>query len=234
MPDPLQIPKLVVSICGLLLSLTAGVVALRTFLRNEKWRRAEFLAREMKEFFADERVQKSLTLIDWGVRRMKLFADGESVVVTRALQALALRPHILLNTSDSDLMMDAEANDVSQGAFTPSEARIRDCYDGLLDGLERLSSYVQTGLVEISALRPYIGYWIDDIHSSSENKMDCAWAGALLTYINFYRYQGVLWLFSEFGREIGPSSDAYRGFLKNMQDQDTAARLARSIGVIYP
>ena len=57
MTDPqIEIAKLVVSIIGLGGTLVAATLALRTFQRNEAWKRAEFLAREMKEFFANERV----------------------------------------------------------------------------------------------------------------------------------------------------------------------------------
>jgi hypothetical protein len=50
-------------------------------------------------------------------------------------------------------------------SFTHAEAAIRDPYDALLDGFERLASYVKMGLVEVASLRPYIGYWVDDIAS---------------------------------------------------------------------
>lgn len=237
-PDVLQIPKFIVSVCGLILSVIAGVVALRSFLRNEKWKKAEFLASEMKEFFADDRVQKSMLLIDWGVRRIQLFSqsntDSEGVVVTRQMQVSALRPHVLLSSPDSDSLMNAESTTHGQGAFTPDEARIRDCYDGFLDGLERISSYARTGLVEISALRPYIGYWISEIHSSTDYVQDAAWSASLLTYINFYHFEGVMWLFKAFNCDIGPSSTAYRGFLEKMKDQRAASMLAKSVKIIYP
>jgi hypothetical protein len=39
-------------------------IGVSTYYRTEKWNRAEFLANEMKEFFATPRVQKALILID--------------------------------------------------------------------------------------------------------------------------------------------------------------------------
>jgi hypothetical protein len=50
-------------------------VGLFQYRRAQRWKRAEFLANEMKEFFATPRVQKALLLIDWGRRRVQLLED---------------------------------------------------------------------------------------------------------------------------------------------------------------
>jgi hypothetical protein len=243
----LELSKFYFSTIGLALSLVGGILALQSFRRNERWKKAEFLAQEMKEFFADRRSQQAMLLIDWGVRRVQLFPaedkDSGKVVVTREMQIRALRPHTFLQPNTDiqmtvgDTYSDAETDKGmsvrGREGFSPAEAAIRDCYDGFLDGLERLSSYVKTGLVEISALRPYIGYWIDDIHAPTQNKLDAAWSASLLTYISFYRFEEVLWLFEAFGRDIRPSSPAYLGFLKEMADPNLAMKLSQSVGGTY-
>ena len=77
----------------------------------------------------------TLSLIDWGTRRMQLDPTADpnqpDIVVTREMQLSALRPHTLLNYSESDSVMDGTSID-GKTAFTPSEARIRDCYDAFL------------------------------------------------------------------------------------------------------
>jgi|SRR5665213_216051 len=241
-----EFDKFCVSLGSLILAVVAGVVGLNSFLRNERWKRAEFLAKEMKDFFADARIQKTLTLIDWGIRRVQLLPeDGPDkgwVIITRELQVRSLRPHTLLQSTGSDPEMAVDptsakvdlAREGYADRFTHAEAAIRDCYDGFLDGLERISSYVRTGVVDISTIRPYLGYWIDDIYSSTENKPDAAWTAALLTYITFYQFEGVLWLFKKMGRDISVHSTAYLGFLEGMEDQELASRLAGCVKVNYP
>jgi len=236
-PDTLENYKLYVSAAGLFLSLIGGVLALQSFYRNEKWKKAEFLAKEMKDFFENANVQKALLLIDWGIRRIKLLPSGQDdgyVVVTRPLQVSALRPHIFLRMNDSNSEMISSTECDYRETFTPSEACIRDCYDSFLDGLERLSSYVRTGVVGIKALRPYIGYWVDDIHAPTTSSVDAAWMASLLTYISFYKLEGVLWLFSAFERDIGPKSDAYIRSFRTMEDQEFASKLAKCVGTNYP
>jgi hypothetical protein len=230
----IEIAKLVVSVVGLGGTLGAAILALRTFQRNEAWKRAEFLAREMKEFLANERVQKALLLIDWGSRRIRLL-DGPSpdhgwVRVTRSLQVRALLPHTLLNAK---LGSDVETDQTSPGQimrrYSPEEAAIRDCYDAFLDGLERFASYVKTGLIDVGELRPYLAYWIDDIHAPTKDADDAAWCAALLTYIEFYRFQGVQWLFYAFHRDIAPDSESFRSFVARMADRTLAAKFIETV-----
>lgn len=213
-------------------------IVVSTYYRNERWKRAEFLANEMKEFFAIPRVQKALVLIDWGERRMDLLEDGSPtearVTVTRAMQVRGLTPHILLVGDGSDAEMVVTDDEAGREGFRMPEAAIRDCYDAFLDGLERFSSYVKTGLIEVSSLRPYIGYWIDSIASPTTNREDAAWCATLLTYISFYGFDGVLFLFKAFGKSIDPGSPVYLSFLSRMVDQKLASDLAGTAGQSYP
>ena len=236
-PTQLEHAKLVVQTVGLLGTLAAAVVAVITFRRTEKWKRAEFLAAKMKEFFDDRRVQQAMTLIDWGSRRVLLLdataSDGGVVRVTRQLQTRALLPHTLVDaTAGSDGEGDCDGA-VPMRRFSPEEAAIRDRYDAFLDGLERFAGYVQSGLVAAQDLRPYVGYWVDDIHAPTKDVEDAEWCAALLTYIHFYRYSGVQQLFTDFQRDISPGSAAYMGFVGQMRDQDLASRLAGAAGLRY-
>lgn len=230
--------KYAVKVAGAFGSLVAFAIAVSTYYRTERWKRAEFLAREMKEFFTAPRVQKAMLLIDWGKRRIQLLedraADQSVVVVDRAMQVRGLRPHVLVSGDASDPVAMEVADTTDIDRFTQPEAAIRDCYDAFLDGLERFASYMKTGLTDVASLRPYIGYWIDDIAAPTTNPDDAAWSAALLTYICYYRYTGVLWLFKEFGEDISPASQTYVSFLRGMHDQSLASALANTVGCRYP
>jgi hypothetical protein len=213
-------------------------VGLLQYRRAQRWKRAEFLANEMKDFLATPRVQKALLLIDWGCREIQLLEDRPTdeswVTVTRQMQTMGLRPHILLDRTGSD----SETFTVDEAApgegFTQSQAAIRDCYDAFLDGLEKFASHAKAGLIDLPSLRPYIGYWVDDISSPTDNVEDAAWCAALLTYVSFYRFEDVLWLFDRFGSSIRPSSTVYNSFLKLMLDQELARQLAGAVKCNYP
>jgi hypothetical protein len=230
----IEYAKLLIQAIGLLGTFVAAVLAVRTFRRTEQWKRAEFLAAKMKEFFDDRRVQQAMTLIDWGSRRVPLLdasaPDGGVVRVTRALQTRALLPHTMVDeATGSDIEGDADS--VPMRRYRPEEAAIRDRYDAFLDGLERFAGYVQSGLVEAAALRPYLGYWVDDIHAPTKDVADAEWCAVLLTYVHFYRYQGVQQLFRELGRDVSPGSAAYMSFIRQVQDKQLADGLLRAAGV---
>jgi len=225
-------------ILGLLGTLTAFGVGLFQYRNAQRWKRAEFVANEMKDFLAAPRVQKALLLIDWGHREIPLLEnrapDESQVIVTRQMQTMGLRPHILLDRTGSDPETFVVDESVSGEGFSPAQAAIRDCYDAFLDGLERFASYAKAGLIDISSLRPYIGYWVADISSATENADDAAWCAALLTYISFYRFDDVLWLFDAFDNGIRPSSPIYNSFLRVMVDQKLASLLAETVKCKYP
>ena len=194
MPAPnqaLEIAKLVVSIVALVGTLIAATIALISYRRTETWKRAEFLAREMKEFFAEPRVQKILQMIDWGARRIQLLDDKRDdrgmVRVTRQIQLQALLPHTVKRPRSS--MEESADTGSNAGRYSPEEAAIRDCYDGFLDGLARLASYAtpDLDLTRISQLRPFLGYWIETIHETPANDDDAAWLAALIAFIHFYK-----------------------------------------------
>ena len=154
------------------------LVGLFQYRRAQRWKKAEFLANEMKYFFATPRVQRALILIDWGSRRFQLLESGAAntpqTLVTRKMQALGLRPHVLLGPAASDDEVFVIEGTIARKGFTVEEAAIRDCYDAFLDGLEQFSSYVKTSLVDINSLRPYLGYWIAEIASPAQGFRGCS------------------------------------------------------------
>jgi hypothetical protein len=235
----LELVKVVVSILGFGGTIVTLALALWQFGRAEQWRRAEFLAREMKDFFADRNVQNALLMIDWGTRRIELYGkDGSkaegSVVVTRKLQIAALRPHTIVSGSDdSDAEAESTGGEVQAGsrlrAFTPDQARIRDSYDAFLDGLERFGSFLRGDLVTREQLRAYIGYWIRGLSTPSTDQADIDWQCVLLAYVDFYRFTDVQYLFSCLEASIGAQSDLFRKLLTRMSDRDLAVALEEAL-----
>lgn len=222
---------LIISLIAISLATLGGFMSINTYRRTEQWKRAEFLAKEMKEFFDNERVQIALTLIDWGSRYVQLLDDDAEkkgrVLVTRQMQVRALLPHTLKPLTSDSLVFCADGKHVDDELrrYSPAEAAIRDCYDSFLNGIETLSSYVKTDLISLDNLRPYIEYWIDDIHAPTKIEEDAAWSMALATYISVYRFKGVQWLFNEFDRSISPNSTSFKSFLSIMADKELAVKL---------
>ena len=212
--------EIALSLLGLAGAIVAFVVGYKQYRRSEQWKRAEFVAQEMKEFSDDTKVSLTLTMIDWGVRNLSLHAvrnrDDQTLTrVTRKMQCRALLPHTLVEPSVGS---DREAEDFGGGTdnaerFTFDQGIIRDCYDTFLDWLERFGSYLDSKLVSVKDLEPYLFYWVNDIAAPARDQLDADWSACLLLYIHVYEYKGVQALFNGFGHDISVTSPRFREFV---------------------
>lgn len=204
------------------------VAGLGQYWQAQQWKRAEFVADEMKSFFAQTGVRKAMVMIDWGTRNINLFENDSTdpktwPLVSRRLQSDALLPHPLRKERGGAVdAVQAEAVDSDLAGFSFEEVAIRDAFDAFLDGLERFASHVENGLLAPRDLRPYLGYWIDDIARPTNDAADGEWACSLLAYIAFYRYTGVRALFQAFGHDITPEGALFAGFLRQVADRSRA------------
>ncbi|HET7437458.1 MAG TPA: hypothetical protein VFN10_22330 [Thermoanaerobaculia bacterium] len=146
----------VVKLLALVGASVAFVVGLFQYRKAQRWKRAEWIAEEMQSFFSDARVLAALRMIDWGARRIELYPDREDP----ATRSVYVR--------DDELAKALENHEQRPTGFSEDEATIRDVFDHFLDRLERINSFVETHLVRIEDLRPYLRYWARHINAARE------------------------------------------------------------------
>jgi hypothetical protein len=178
-----------------------AAIAVFVFLRGlyeyrnaQKWRRAEWVAAEMKEFFQDPYIRNALTMLDWTDRRLPLLLAAPS---STAEQTFEYKEGMLLHGLSS-------RSSPQQRDYSDAELSIRDSFDRLLDALERIDSFVRAALVNPVELKPYLRYWIDVIGDPKNPKKSPEARHRLWAYIDDYGYDGVQALFKAFGRDIHP------------------------------
>jgi hypothetical protein len=227
-PAWLEPSKFVVSVVGVCVAAIVFYEGLRQYRRAQVWKRAEFLANEIKELLADRKAANALTMIDWGARRIKLDPEGQPIVVTYAMQSEALLPHTRVELSAGAPIESSRASidETTLGKFSSNEALIRDCYDALLDRLDRLGSYLETGLLSPADIRPYLGYYVDELAAPAANATEALWNLTLFTYVRFYHFRGIPILFERFGHDISPGGSVFQGFMKKVDHQKLAQGLA--------
>lgn len=171
-------PDDVVKLVAVVSAVLAFLVGLAQYRRAQQWKRAEWVASEMKSLFGDPLVQAALRMIDWASQRTLLYPDrkeeGDRHVLTT-------------NEGVARALMDHE--DRPDG-FSQLEVDIRAAFDRLLDGLERFHSYVDTGLVTLRDLRPYLKYWAVKLCRPRSPRPEEHRAARLLVYMNLYGYEG--------------------------------------------
>jgi hypothetical protein len=162
----------------------AFVVGLLQYRKAQHWKRAEWVAQEMQAFFSDRRVLAALRMIDWGARRIELYPERDNP----AERTIYVR--------DDELAKALQNHQDRPDGFTEDEATIRDVFDHFLDRLERINSFVETRLVMVSDLRPYLRYWARNILNAREGDPSVDRLVQLRKYIRTYGYSGVEALFA--------------------------------------
>jgi len=154
-PCPEWDPEAILKAIALFGAAVAFVVGLWQYRRAQQWKRAEWVAQEMKLLFGDPVVQAVLLMIDWGSRRIPLYPD----------RANEMARHVSLN--DDQVARALMWHEERPQGFSNLEADIRAAFDRFLDGLERFESYAETRLVKDADLRPYLSYWAEKICSAN-------------------------------------------------------------------
>lgn len=78
--------------------------SLKKTAHEQRWKKAEFIAKEAREFYADKRVERVVYMLDWGVRQFKFEEFGPtnswSFPITAISAATQRRSHttIIRNT----------------------------------------------------------------------------------------------------------------------------------------
>lgn len=179
-----------VKVVGALLAFLAG---LYQYTRAQKWKRGEFVAKQIKAFEADKKIQAALTMLDWNAREVSFPSETTEkpllLVVDQRLLCSALLPH-----------------ESAQG-YTAHEAMIRDCFDSLLDALVRFWNFVEADLISVDELRPYLIYWIRLMAGQMADWHTPAFYALLLYYIKHYGFDGAAQLIEGFGYSASVSDE---------------------------
>jgi hypothetical protein len=166
--------------------IVAFVVGLWQYRRAQKWKRSEWVAQEMRQFFGDADVRRALLMIDWGKREITFSTDSAPFgTVTYAV-------------SDAMIVKALQHHTLRKEKFSDEETLIRDTFDRFLDGLERLASFRACRLVSANDLRPYLAYWFNKIRDAEEGNSQRQRLVQLRRYIESYGFRGVQQLFLDY------------------------------------
>lgn len=152
-------------------------VGLWQYGRAQRWKKAEFVAGQIKDFEANVLVRRAMKMLDF--RDSHFVADGRTIHFNGDILARALPYESLVPESP------------------PDEAEIRLAFCDFFDGLERLYHFVEAGLITADHLKPYLPYWFrrfTTTHCKPQAFVDSIW-----TFIDGYEYAGVRELATLFG-----------------------------------
>lgn len=151
----------------------------------QKWKKAEFVAKEAKEFFLDKNVSRALIMLDYKENDIPVY-DNE----IEGCKSLRYNNELLMRS------LDPERNITE---FSKEEALIRKIFDDFLTKLGFLNHYVETGLVLHKDLIPYFGYWMDVLANPDKSKRNKYLMNRIWLYIDKFSHDDVRKLANRFG-----------------------------------
>jgi hypothetical protein len=184
-----EILKMVLEIVKIAGAVAAFVIGLAQYRKAQRWKRAEFVAGEVKDFNALSEVRNAKRMLDWTTRYVDLYPERDDpeerrVRVTDDVLIAALKPHSRVKR------------------FSPDGARIRDTFDEFFGRLERFENFIAADLISMKECEPYLAYWLDIIGNREKGARRPALARALQTYIKAYEFDGVESLLARFGYTV--------------------------------
>lgn len=184
-----------IAILGVSGGLIAFITGLIQYMKAQRWKRAEFVAKEIKEFESKQAIKVALKMLDWNVREYELYTNEKKLDKQK------------ISIDDSKLISALVPHTYNGSGFTDEEVYIRDIFDQLLDAFERFEHFIQSGLVGQEDFRPYLIYWIKIMGDMDSGRKPKQFYERLWSYIDFYEYYGVQKLFNRYSYDIFSHKD---------------------------
>jgi hypothetical protein len=131
---------LIASIGGVVVALK-GVAEMH---QTRVWRKTELAKRILDEIWADEKCAAAMMQVDWSNREFDI-GSNELARISRDDLLVALR------------------TDPANSKFSKKEVFVRDCFDSLLDALQRLEHYIDIKLIDFDDVKDSLEYTVDEL-----------------------------------------------------------------------
>lgn len=178
---------------GYLLSVEAAKRATVQAAEQQNWRKAEFLANQVKDFFSDECVERTTYMLDWHIRKLVIADDDDEEVLTlhddAAYAEAQNRPKLrdqFLNEGRAVVIARALRKHDDEG-FTEHEAVVRDNFDWLFFRLGQFQHMIQSGLFTYQEVDIHLSYVLDLI-SGGLDYVSSEVTAAIAGYVREYDF----------------------------------------------
>lgn len=163
------------------------VKSLIEYQNAQKWKKAEFLSKEAKEFFADKNVSRALLFLDYRENDIPVYENE-----IEGKKVLHYGTELLMNSFDSKKEISS---------LTTEEKLIRRIFDDFLTKLGFFNHYIDTKLINEENLKPYLGYWLMVLGSSEKSFRNSVLMSRIWEYIDELNQNEVRTLVKRFGYE---------------------------------
>lgn len=163
---------------------------------QQRWKKAEFLANLVKDFFADNNIKQVIYILDWHIRRTNLSGGSPLIVIAVHDGDLAKElenpkiereePLVILNIAESLRVHGADDR------FNELEALVRDKFDWFLFRLGQFQHMISSGLFSYDEVDIHLSYELDLISNGlGPGHVSPKLTAALMLYIEKYDFPAV-------------------------------------------
>ena len=177
------------TIGALAVSASTIMIGIYQYVKAQKWKKAEFVSKEIKEFYNDFDIKRAFVLLDWNSNELVLkeneIDEKKKIHFTDDLIFSALA------------FNENKGNDLEK--FCKEEVVIRSIFDSLFGWLIMFDSYIETELVTAEDLKPYLIYWIQILADTSSNRKPEKVREQIWKYIDTCGFEKLRQFCSRFG-----------------------------------
>jgi len=177
----------ILSAIGAAIALLALIKGVIEYTKAQRWKKAEFLAKEIKELYNDQDVKRAFRIFDWDRTTIPVYSNE---TLFNQAQSIHVDPTILL---------DALKHHSDRGNFSPEEQLIRDIMDQLFFKLSLFQGYVDSELIKPNDVKPYLIYYVRMLADPNSDRRSEKFRKAIAGYIKGYGYLDVQRLFASLG-----------------------------------
>jgi len=155
------------------------------YTKSQKWKKAEFVSKEVKEFYNDFDIKRALILLDWNSNELDLKPNE-------------IEGSVKFYFTDKLILSSLQTHRESSG-FSNEEVVIKNVFDSLFDKLTMFNNYIETGLIKIKDIKPYLIYYIQILADTKNDRKSEKVRIQIWKYINEYGYDKVKAFCNKFG-----------------------------------
>ena len=176
------------------LSAQAAERAVSQAAEQQNWKKAEFLANQVRDFFSDQTVEKVVYVLDWDLRKIRLTDDPNEVVVLALHDegglALVKNETALCNEylkKNRVVIIARSLREHDGRPFTELEMLVRDNFDWLFFRLGEFQHMIQAGLFSYAEVDVHLSYVLDLI-SGGKSHVSAQMVAAIERYLVAYDF----------------------------------------------
>ena len=178
-----------VAIGALAISISPVMLGIYQYVKAQKWKKAEFVSKEIKEFYNDFDIKRALILLDWNSNELPLKEDEIDNKKKIHFTDDLIFSSLALNEN--------KGNDLT--GFSKEEVVIRRIFDSFFGWLIMFNSYIDTKLVTVNDLKPYLIYWIQILSDANSSRKPKIVKEQIWKYIDTYGYDKLRVFCRKFG-----------------------------------